>query len=542
MSLTLPSRARLLVSSLAAILCAMCAPAAVAQTLPGPAIGKPAPDFALKTVDGKTVRLSDYRGKTLVLNVWGSWCPPCRLETPDLIAEAHAQSAHGVAFLGVDTTEPASVVRTYDAAKGIPYPQAAVPDNGPFATAYDIRNYPITFVVGPDGILRARHADNILPRAQLHAYIVAAQHGESATVTSPFQAQLDALLAPSNYPFTGDPATVRANIAKAVAAIGQADDLQDEAMNDLGRDHDLIKTQGEQETLRAAAITALAPIAAGDADTALLARLRGDEDVAFGRWREADAAYADALAHAPNEVDALGGQAYAASKLGDDARVAAIDAQIAQRSPSAPTFVGLGRAEAKRGNLTAAESAFERAQQLATEPRVLAWTNLYFGRMEAEAGNREKARAAFVRAAAAAEQIPTGDPRHAWYVEQAQEGEVALDVARGKGAALSLAPWTGPDLPGSVESTIKYRLVVTDAPGAHVGLAAAGLPQHWIGSFCTDRVCAPFRTSIVMPADGVKIIEFQVVPTTPHAGPVRVRIDANHAGHAAATVATVVRV
>jgi peroxiredoxin len=532
----------LLVWSLAAILCAMCAPAAIAQTLPGPAIGKPAPDFALKTVDGKTVRLSDYRGKTLVLNVWGSWCPPCRLETPDLIAEAHAQSAHGVAFLGVDTTEPASVVRAYDAAKGIPYPQAAVPDNGPFATAYDIRNYPTTFVVGPDGILRARHPDNILPRAQLHAYIVAAQHGESATVTTPFQAQLDTLLAPGNYAFTGDPATVRVNVAKAVAAIGQADDLQDEAMNDLARDHDLIKTQGEQETLRAAAIAALAPIASGDADAALLARLRGDEDVAFGRWREADAAYADALAHAPNEVDALSGQAYAAAELGDDARVAAIDAQIAQRSPSAPAFVGLGRAEAKRGNLTAAESAFERAQQLATEPRVLAWTNLYFGRMEAEAGNREKARAAFVRAAAAAEQIPTGDPRHAWYVEQAQEGEVALDVARGKGAALSLAPWTGPDLPGSVESTIKYRLVVTDAPGAHVGLAAAGLPQHWIGSFCTDRVCAPFRTSIVMPADGVKIIEFQVVPTTAHAGPVRVRIDANHAGRAAATVATVVRV
>jgi peroxiredoxin len=517
-------------------------PAATGQTLPGPAVGKPAPAFALKTVDGRTIHLSDYRGKTLVLNVWGSWCPPCRLETPDLVAEAHAQAAHGVVFLGVDTTEPASVVRAYGAAKGISYPQAAVPDNGPFATAYDIRNYPTTFVIGPDGVLRARHADNILPRAQLHAYIVAAQHGESAAITTPFQAQLDALLAPGNYSFTGDPATVHATIANAVRAIGQADDLQDEAMNDLGRDHDLIKTQGEQETLRAAVIAALTPIASGDADAALLARLRGDEDVAFGRWREADAAYADALAHAPNDVDALSGQAYAASKLGDGARVVAIDAHIAQSSPSAPAFVGLGRAEAKRGNVAAAESAFERAQQLAAVPRVLAWTNLYYGRMEAEAGNREKARAAFVRAASAAEQIPDPDPRHAWYLEQAQEGEVALDVARGKGAALSLAPWTGPDLPGSVESTIKYRLVVTDAPGAHVDLAAAGLPQHWIGSFCTDRVCAPFRTSIVMPAGGVKVVEFQVVPTTAHAGPVRVRIDANHGGLTAATVATLVRV
>ena len=516
--------------------------AATADPLPGPAVGQPAPDFALTTVAGKTIRLSDYRGKTLVLNVWGSWCPPCRLETADLIAEAKAQAPHGVAFLGVDTTETASVVRAYAAAKGIPYAQAAAPEGGAFARAYDIRNYPTTFVIGPDGVLRARHADNILPRAQLHAYIVAAQHGQTAPLATPFQAQLDALLAPSAYPFTGDPATVRANIARAVAAIARADDDQDDAMDDPARDHDLIKTQAEQQTLRAAVIAALTPIASGDADTALLARLHGDEDVAFGRWHEADAAYADALSHAPNDLGALGGQAYAASMLGDDARVVAIDQTIAQRSPSAPAFVGLARAEAKHGDLAAAESAFERALQLAAgNPRALAWTNLYFGRMEAVAGTRDKARAAFARAEAAAEQIPAADPRRAWYVEQAQEGEVALDVARGA-AALSLAPWTGPDLPGSVESTIKYRLVVTDTPGAHLDLAVAGLPAHWIGSFCTDRVCAPFRTSIVLPADGVKIVEFQVVPTTKRSGPIRVRIDATDAGHAQATIATLVNV
>ncbi len=70
-------------------------------------VGQPAPAFALTTVDGKTVRLDDYRGKTLVINVWGSWCPPCRLETPDLVAEARGDAAHRVAFLGVDTTETA---------------------------------------------------------------------------------------------------------------------------------------------------------------------------------------------------------------------------------------------------------------------------------------------------------------------------------------------------------------------------------------------------------------------------------------------------
>jgi hypothetical protein len=162
--------------------------------------------------------------------------------------------------------------------------------------------------------------------------------------------------------------------------------------------------------------------------------------------------------------------------------------------------------------------------------------------METAAGNRDKARAAFARASAAALQIPKHDPRAEWYVEQAQEGTVALDVAHGSQPALSLAPWTGPDLPGSISSTIKYRLVVTGAPGARLALSATGLPKRWIGSFCTDRVCAPFRTSVTVPAAGVKVVEFQVVPTTAHNGPANVRIDARSGGRPVTTVGTLVRV
>jgi hypothetical protein len=275
----------------------------------------------------------------------------------------------------------------------------------------------------------------------------------------------------------------------------------------------------------------------------LLARLRGDEAAALGRWNAADAAYAEALQHAPGDVDILNAQASAAARLADNARVAAIRAQIAERAPSYSTYVTLGRAQARTGNVKAAEAAFDRAQALAAaDPARLAWTDLYYGRMEAGAGDRDKARAAFARANVAAQRIPTSDPRAEWYVEQAQEGTVALDVARGAQPALSLAPWTGPDLPGSVASTIKYRLVVTGAPGTALDLASTGLPAHWIGSFCTDRVCAPFRTSIRVPAAGVKVVEFQVVPTSAHAGPVNVRIDARSHGRTVATVGTPVRV
>jgi len=519
-----------------------CAAAPPAAPLPGPVVGRPAPAFALTTIDGKTVRLTDYRGKTLVVNVWGSWCPPCRLETPDLVAESKADAPHGVAFLGVDTTETASVVRAFAAAKGIAYPQAVATSTSDFAKAYDIRNFPTTLVIGPDGVLRARHADNILPRAQLHAYIVAAQRNESAALNTAFQAQLDALLDPAKYSFAGDAASIRANVVKAAQAIASADDLQDEAMNDPARDHDLIKTHAEQETLRAAAIAAFAPVASGDADLALLARLRGDEAVELGKWADADAAYGEALKHAPNDIDAMSGQAYAASELGDKVRAAGIDALIAERSHSYSAYVSLGNVQAKGGNVASAEQSFEKALTLATKPAQLAWTNLYYGRMEAVAGNRGKARAAFARAAVAAQQIAVNDPRRDWYAEQAQEGTVALDVARGSQAALSLAPWTGADLPGSIASTFKYRLVVTGAAGAKITLSASGLPQRWIGSFCTDRVCAPFRTSVVMPADGVKLVEFQVVPTTEHKGPVNARIDATSGGRRIATVTALVNV
>jgi peroxiredoxin len=519
-----------------------CPLAAGAAELPGPVTGRPAPPFTLTTTGGKRVSLADYRGKTLVINVWGSWCPPCRIETPDLIAEAKAGALRGVAFLGVDTTEPASAVRAFVAAKGVPYPQVATTADSAFARAYDIRNYPTTFVIDPSGVLRARHADNVLPRAQLRAYIAAAQHGVSAPLTTAFQRSLDALLDPAQYHFTGGPDDVRRGARAAAEAIDKVNDQLDDAMNDPSRDHDLVATHQEQETLREAAIAALAPVAESAEDRALLARLRGDEAAALGRWADADTAYAGALAIDPKDTAALGGQAYAASNLHDDARVAQIDAQLAQIAPSAAAFVALGRAYGRLGKMADAEAAFERAQQLAADPAQLARTNLYYGRTEMSARNAAKARAAFERAAAAAQQVPKSDPRAEWYVEQAQEGMIALGVAPGARPALSLAPWTGPDLPGSIASTIKYRLVLTGAPGSKLDLAASGLPKHWIGSFCTDRVCAPFRVSVVVPADGVKIVEFQVVPAGTAPTTTNVRIQATSAGRPVASVATSVRV
>lgn len=75
------------------------------------------------TIDGKRVSLADFRGKVVVVNVWGSWCPPCRAEAPMLADAARDLAKKNVVFLGIDSRDPSEAaarafVRRFD----IPYP------------------------------------------------------------------------------------------------------------------------------------------------------------------------------------------------------------------------------------------------------------------------------------------------------------------------------------------------------------------------------------------------------------------------------------
>ena len=127
------------------------------------AIGAPAPGFSLETIDGKRVSLEDFRGKTLVVNAWATWCPPCRQETPDMLAAYKQLHASDVVFLGIDSSEDPSLVRTFVATKGIGWQQALDTDRK-FSSAYGIQFIPTTFVIDPKGIVRARFIDLITPR------------------------------------------------------------------------------------------------------------------------------------------------------------------------------------------------------------------------------------------------------------------------------------------------------------------------------------------------------------------------------------------
>jgi thiol-disulfide isomerase/thioredoxin len=95
-----------------------------------PAAQRKAPgDVSGESLDGKPLALSDFRGKVVVLNVWGSWCGPCRAEAPMLSAAARDLSHKGVQFLGINSRNPEraaprAFVRRYD----VPYPSIYDPD------------------------------------------------------------------------------------------------------------------------------------------------------------------------------------------------------------------------------------------------------------------------------------------------------------------------------------------------------------------------------------------------------------------------------
>ncbi len=75
--------------------------------VPGNLSGKAAPDFELKTIDGKTVRLSDYRGKAVLLNFWATWCPPCKIEMPWFVDLQKQYGEQGLQVIGVSVDDDA---------------------------------------------------------------------------------------------------------------------------------------------------------------------------------------------------------------------------------------------------------------------------------------------------------------------------------------------------------------------------------------------------------------------------------------------------
>lgn len=121
-----------------------------------PIVGHPAPGFSLAVLgpaSGKrTLSLSDFKGKAVVLNFWASWCAPCREELPLLEGAWKRMQAQGkdVVFVGIDYQESNSVAASFLQQNGVTYP-AALDAKGLVGYSYGITSLPDTFFINRDG-------------------------------------------------------------------------------------------------------------------------------------------------------------------------------------------------------------------------------------------------------------------------------------------------------------------------------------------------------------------------------------------------------
>lgn len=118
-----------------------------------------APALEGTTLDGNQLALSDWSGDIVVINVWGSWCAPCRAETPDLVRLADETEDQGVRFLGVDTRDNLSSARAFVEKFKVPYPSLFDEDGQTLLAFRDViptAVIPSTVVVDREGRIAAR--------------------------------------------------------------------------------------------------------------------------------------------------------------------------------------------------------------------------------------------------------------------------------------------------------------------------------------------------------------------------------------------------
>jgi peroxiredoxin len=120
-----------------------------------PKVGDVAPDFETSDVLGNRVRLSDFRGHPVWLMFWGSWCPPCRAEFPDVVAAYKKLAPEGVRLLAVSLREPAVTAASYAADNHATFLVLSDPDETDTGAAYPIMNFPTHIFIDKDGVIRA---------------------------------------------------------------------------------------------------------------------------------------------------------------------------------------------------------------------------------------------------------------------------------------------------------------------------------------------------------------------------------------------------
>lgn len=119
---------------------------------PPPKAGAPAPVFSLPRLTGEgDVSLASFKGRTVVLNFFASWCHPCKREAPDLESVWRRYRSDGLVVLGVDSGDTRGSAQDFLSAHGVTYPIVFDPGEKLALGAYDLPGLPVTYVINRGG-------------------------------------------------------------------------------------------------------------------------------------------------------------------------------------------------------------------------------------------------------------------------------------------------------------------------------------------------------------------------------------------------------
>jgi len=125
------------------------------NTSPGPHRGDLAPDFFLPALDGRVQKLSNYRGRVVLVNLWATWCPPCIEEMPLLNEIVRRYEQRGLVVIGIAADEERELVERFVQEHPLQF-EVLLDPQGAVGTEYGITGYPETFLIDREGRLVAK--------------------------------------------------------------------------------------------------------------------------------------------------------------------------------------------------------------------------------------------------------------------------------------------------------------------------------------------------------------------------------------------------
>jgi peroxiredoxin len=128
-----------------------------------------APQLSLTGLDGNPVTLDDYRGKVVLVNNWATWCPPCKVEMPELQAYYSTHAKDGFVIVAIESGEPAKTVSDFVQRLGLTFPVWLDPQ-GTAVETFQNWDLPSTYIIDRDGIVRMSWTGQI-NQATLEKYV-----------------------------------------------------------------------------------------------------------------------------------------------------------------------------------------------------------------------------------------------------------------------------------------------------------------------------------------------------------------------------------